>query len=366
MKNTDILIFTTGQGHESLAKVMAEAITTKTKFAVGTFKYFPDFSLHVLLHRYAPRLMRLLSRPIANRQVLEFSRLVTGWFFAALVEKQLKTYQPKVVISTFYLLNPAIERLKKKYNFYFINLITDPKTMILMNPSPQADVNFVFDDQQAEKIVQMYPQAKTKVVGWFVKPVFEQVYQQQKLKKELGFNPEIPLFLLSSGSLGNIGPAQLLPKFLTVKKPVQLVMICGSNQFLKDVANGFKSSFLKNNNLTFKVLGFTNEMARYMKAADLVIGKSGPNTLFEAAATLTPFMAINYGGAQEKGNQELIVNYHLGLVENQLEKAWVRLERFIDEPSLLLAYKSALQKMKTSNINSKELLVTEIKQALQS
>lgn len=151
MKNTDILIFTTGQGHESLARVVAETITTKTKFTVKLFKYFPDFSLHVSLHRYAPRLMRLLSKPVANKYVLEFSRFITGWFFAALVEKQLKTYQPKVVISTFYLLNPAIERLKKKYNFYFINLITDPRTMILMNPSPQADVNFVFDRWQPKK-----------------------------------------------------------------------------------------------------------------------------------------------------------------------------------------------------------------------
>ncbi|MFZ5437620.1 MAG: glycosyltransferase [Patescibacteria group bacterium] len=364
MKNTDILIFTTGQGHESLAKVVAETITTKTKFTVGIFKYFPDLSLHVLLHRYAPRLMRLLSKPIANKHVLKLSRFVTGWMFEALVEKQLKKHQPKVVISTFYLLNPALERLKKKYNFYFINLITDPKTMILMNPSPQADVNFVFDRWQAEKIVQMYPQAKTKVVGWFVKPIFEEVYQQQKLKKELGFKPEIPLFLLSSGSLGNIGPAQFLPKFLTIKKPLQVVMICGSNEFLKDIANGFKSSFLKNKNLTFKVFGFTDEMDKYMKAADLVIGKSGPNTLFEATATLTPFMAINYGGAQEKGNQELIINYQLGLVENQLEKAWQKLEKFIDKPSLLLSYKPNLQKVKTTNINSKELLLAVINQAL--
>ncbi|MCC6711116.1 MAG: hypothetical protein IT416_02065 [Candidatus Pacebacteria bacterium] len=366
MKNkTDILIITTGQGHESLAQVMAEEIIQKTQFSVATFKYFPKVGIHLLLHRYAPWLMRLLAKPLNNQHFVRLSRLVLKYRFLSLVEAQLSQHRPQVVISTFYLLNPAIEALKAKYNFYFINLITDPKTMILLNPTPEADVNLTFDEAQATKVKELYPTAKTKVTGWFVKGVFETVYSQKQAKISLKMDPKVPVLLLTSGSLGNASPAQLLPKLLSLKTPVQIVLICGSNKLLKNLADNFNKSLKKTNQLVnLRVLGFTKEMDKYIKAADLVIGKAGPNTLFEAVATKTPFMAIEYGGQQEFGNQELIRGYNLGVVENRLDKIWTKLVEFIEQPTILNAFKPDLEKMKTHNLKAKKILVEELEKVV--
>ena len=365
MKTTEVLIITTGQGHASLAEVVATELELNN-FAVATFKYFPKVGLHLFLHRYAPGLMRLLSKPISNKYVVSLARFVLQYRFQKMVEKQIKKYQPKVVISSFYLLNPAIEKLKEKYHFYFINLITDPRTMILLNPSPLADVNFTFDEHQATKIREMYPQAKTKVVGWLVKHIFEEEYDQAQAKKALKLKPELPVLLLTSGSLGNASPVQLLPKLLSIKKPVQVVLICGSNELLKTMAENFKQTLLKNELVALKIVGFTQTMEQYMRAADLVIGKAGPNTLFEATATRTPFMSISYGGEQEKGNQELIIGYNLGLVETNLDKIWLKLAEFIDQPELLTAFDLDLLKMKKHNLKAKQFLIEEVKQLIKT
>jgi len=366
MKKKDILIFTTAQGHDSLARVMAGEIEEKTNYSVEIVKYAPDFPIHKFLHRYSSWLMRALSKPLNHPRIVPLSRKISSYKFKLLVEKKIKRVSPKIVISTFFLLNPAIENAKDEYGFYFINLVTDPRTMIALNPSSKADVNFVFDEKQAKKIKEIHPESKSKAVGWFVNSMFEENYKKEEVKKELELDPNIPVLLLTSGSLGNASPAQLLPNFLLGKQKVQLVMICGTNKFLKDMVENFQKAFDQNPNVSLRVIGFTRKMAKYMQAADLVIGKSGPNTVFETAASQTPFMAINYGGPQEKGNLEIIEEYGLGFVEIQSNKVWKKIEELLSNTSLFDSHNPSLKKMKEYNSNARKELILEVKKAMKA
>jgi UDP-N-acetylglucosamine:LPS N-acetylglucosamine transferase len=366
MKQVDVLIFTTAQGHDSLAKVMAREIKEKTNYSVEIMKHDPSFPIHKFLHRYFTWLMRALSKPLNNPRLVPLSRKLSSYKFKLLVEKELKKFKPKVVISTFFLLNPAIENAKERYGFHFINHITDPRTMIALNPSPEIGVNYAFDKTQIGTIEETYPDSKNKVVGWFVDSDFEEDYNKEEVKKELDLDPNLPVLLLTSGSLGNASPAQLLPKFLLGKQRAQLVMICGTNKFLKDMVENFQKAFDQNPNVSLRVVGFTKKMAKYMQAADLVIGKSGPNTLFETVATQTPFMAINYGGPQEKGNLEIIEEYNLGFVEIQPGKVWDRFKELLSNPSLFDSFNSSLKKMKKHNSLAKKELISDVKKAMKA
>jgi UDP-N-acetylglucosamine:LPS N-acetylglucosamine transferase len=366
MKQADVLIFTTTQGHDSLAKVMAGEIREKTNYSVEIVKHDSSFAIHKFLHRYVAWLMRALSKPLNNPIIVPLSRKLSSYKFKILVEKKIKRLRPKIVISTFFLLNPAIENIKDEYGFHFINHITDPRTMIALNPSPKIGVNFAFDKKQVEKIKETYPESQNKSVGWFVNPVFEENYKKEEVKKELGLDPNLPVLLLTSGSLGNASPAQLLPKFLLGKQKAQLVMICGTNKFLKDMVESFQKAFDQNKNVSLRVIGFTKKMAKYMQAADLVIGKSGPNTVFETVATQTPFMAINYGGPQEKGNLEIIEEYGLGFVEIQPNKVWKKLEKLLSNSSLFNSYNSSLKKMKDYNSMARKELILEVEKAMKA
>ena len=82
----------------------------------------------------------------------------------------------------------------------------------------------------------------------------------------------------------------------------QLVVICGSNQKLKeDLEKKFKSD----SNVIVK--GFVSDMDVHMLAASILITKAGPGTLAEAAACGTPTICTSFLPGQEEGNVDLVV-----------------------------------------------------------
>ena len=84
---------------------------------------------------------------------------------------------------------------------------------------------------------------------------------------------------------------------LAVSQKLQIILATGTNQALY-------TRFQEVKNL--HPLPFTREIAQYMAATDIVVGKAGPNMLFESIALAKPFIATSYIPGQEEGNLELI------------------------------------------------------------
>jgi len=61
-------------------------------------------------------------------------------------------------------------------------------------------------------------------------------------------------------------------------------------------------------------LAFTRDIAQYMSAADVIMGKAGPNMLMEAVTLGKPFIATTYIPGQEEGNLQFIRRHQLGWV----------------------------------------------------
>ena len=68
-----------------------------------------------------------------------------------------------------------------------------------------------------------------------------------------------------------------------------------------------------------------------MGIADLIIGKAGPNTIFETVAAKKPFIAITHIAGQEDCNLDLIKEYQLGFVEENAIKVVEALARCVEE-----------------------------------
>jgi UDP-N-acetylglucosamine:LPS N-acetylglucosamine transferase len=96
-----------------------------------------------------------------------------------------------------------------------------------------------------------------------------------------------------------------------------------------------------------------------MQAADLVLGKAGPNTLFESVATLTPFFAITYI-AQEEGNLEIVKEQQLGYVEDKARAANKKILDIIKHPEQLEKFQEHLLDLKKYNQQSIDVLIKEI------
>ena len=83
-------------------------------------------------------------------------------------------------------------------------------------------------------------------------------------------------------------------KYLSAEPDVHTTVITGENRELFDKLNG------KYENVD--VLGYCNDVYRYMAKSDMLISKAGGVTLFEAIYSETPMLVIDPFLSQEKTN----------------------------------------------------------------
>ena len=137
-----------------------------------------------------------------------------------------------------------------------------------------------------------------------------------------------------------------------------MVFICGKNKSLYKSLRLFQEIHKLSNgsNTTFIIRGYTENTHEYLQASDLVIGKAGPNLLFESVATHTPFLAISHIWGQEDGNLEIIKKYKLGFVEENPVKAINLTRKIIRNPKMLNWFQKPLEKLAEYNNNSYQIL----------
>ena len=92
---------------------------------------------------------------------------------------------------------------------------------------------------------------------------------------------------------------------------LQVILATGSN---RNLFNRYKSM------PNFATLPHTKEIASYMAAADIIMGKAGPNILFESVMLGKPFIATTFIPGQEQDNLSFIERHGLGWVAVQREE----------------------------------------------
>jgi 1,2-diacylglycerol 3-beta-galactosyltransferase len=104
-------------------------------------------------------------------------------------------------------------------------------------------------------------------------------------------------------------------------------------------------------------LPFTREIAPLVAAADVVMGKAGPNALFEAVALGKPFVATAYIPGQEKGNLRFIREHQLGWVALRPEEQRALLVGLICAPAQLVAMRASVNAYRAWNMAATETIL---------
>jgi len=362
-------IFTSGYGHESIAEAIQEKLEklTKNKFKIKSFYQKLVFdAAYSSIYKLSPQSMGPIFHLIADlfnkdkrlKRTTENLLLINN---EAKINKFVKKNKVKLCISTYFPCNPALEKIQNELKVPLINVLTDPKTIHPLAVSEIAQCSLVFD--QKSKVGSLLNPVKQ--AGWFVRDRFEADYDQKQVRNELKLTDQLTV-LVVSGSEGANSILKILPSIINCVKPTTFIVACGNNKFLYNNILGIKQSLLKLSSSRAELipLGFTKELHRYMQAADLIIGKAGPNTLFESVATLTPFFAITHIHGQEDGNLEIIKDYKLGFVEENAAKANRKLNAILRKPEQLKKFASSLRKLKAYNQQAGQILVKEINRLL--
>ncbi|MGJ0490898.1 MGDG synthase family glycosyltransferase, partial [Methylobacter sp.] len=130
------------------------------------------------------------------------------------------------------------------------------------------------DEARAHLEMLGIPSERITVSGIPIDPVFQRPINRAEERLRLGLHPEKPVLLLSAGALG-LGPTEfMVERMLNLSSDAQTVVVCGHNHELKQRILRLVDS----RSTRFKVLGYTDEMHKLMKMADIFIGKPGGMT----------------------------------------------------------------------------------------
>ena len=146
-----------------------------------------------------------------------------------------------------------------------------------------------------------YPEEKAVWTGIPINQEFHPVGEkkQKSLKKELGFNENEPLLVVTGGSLGaeniNVAIREILPELL---KMTSVLLVAGRERYpemldLKDYEKWEDGKLVSN----FRMLEFSGEMYKLFGAADLVVSRAGASTMTELSSMAKAVIMVRAGGS---------------------------------------------------------------------
>ena len=303
-------------GHVKCAEAITEEIYASQPDAsvttVDVMDYlFPHLSKAIykgfsLLVTKLPGMYNHLNRAAGKHAGVPMKKTI-----AAKLDRLIAETQPDLIISNLPVCSKYISAYKELRVctvplFTYITDITVHDEWI----ADKTDLYFVGDESTGNVLISKGVSAEKIVVsGIPVKRVFKSAFKDGTLKDrekaDTGTHTKKRL-LIMGGGLGLVPGGSRLLKRLNEETCFEVTLITGKNRSLE------KRARRKYKNIN--VVGFTDKIADYMAAADLVLTKPGGITTFEAIASRTPMYIADPFLEQEMGNARFIESKNIGRV----------------------------------------------------
>jgi 1,2-diacylglycerol 3-beta-galactosyltransferase len=132
--------------------------------------------------------------------------------------------------------------------------------------------------------------------------------ERRALRRRLGLAEDRFTVLVCSGADGSGGLDRRARAIAASGLDVGLAVVCGRNRRAERRLQGLHDAWGR----PVIVRGFVEDMADWMRAADLVVTKAGPGTVSEALCSGLPMLLTWYVPGQERGNLEWLVDTGAG------------------------------------------------------
>ncbi|MEM5799403.1 MAG: glycosyltransferase [Candidatus Aenigmatarchaeota archaeon] len=360
-----ILIFTAITGHTSLAKAAKSFLDDLPNTEIKIVNLMEDkltWGFYRISYRFMPFLTKIPYEISKNKGILEIIKNYFVTKYRKKILNILKKEKPDVVITTYFGYIPILDEIKPISKFHFINIISDPVTIHPLIFSREADYNIGFG-KYCLKIGKKLGIKNILPTGWLVRKQFFDKVNKEKIIKKYKLDKKITI-LICGGSEGSNAIILLLPFlfFTKMKNDFQIIFICGKNKALEKIINQIYNFAKTINSNTPKIIvrGFTDNLNEFMSVSDIVIGKAGPNLIFESVSMEKPFIAITHISGQEDGNLELIKKLKLGWVAEDPITAGNIIKKIIENPKILEKFKH-LEKISLNNFETGKKLKEIVK-----
>jgi processive 1,2-diacylglycerol beta-glucosyltransferase len=347
LKRVLILSASAGTGHiraaEALEKVcrVTEGIGETTHFDALAFtnKLFRDFysKFYITLVRDAPTLLGWWYEPSDEPWMTDKMRLMFDRMNTQPLVRMIGRLRPDITICTHFLPAEIISWLmmQGKVSTRLSIVVTD-LDFHAMWLSRSFHRYFVALDETREHLRMMgLPEGRVTVSGIPIDPAFSEPFDAGAFRQAHGLRADRPVVLVSAGALG-VGPAEHVARILTLlRTPCQMVIACGRREGLTERVEARLGECGIKPHLSFRTIGYTDEMHRWMRAADLFVGKPGGLTTAEALACGLPFVVFSPIPGQEERNSDHLLEKAVAIRCNELTTMPLKLDRLLQDPGRL-------------------------------
>lgn len=342
----DILFATVaaGGGHVATAHAMAEAIEFHYpgRFDVRISDYMKDVGATGMDRRQKSFWRRALQTPLLARAGQQFidsfpkatvsgQRIMLRGFIRA-ATRDLGHHSPGLIVSNHGLITSGLTEAKRLSGLKVpvLTFATEPHDISAYWAEPRADHIVVPSEEVRRDLLRFgVPPDRMEVVGYPVRQAFLEPPTKERAREALGLKSRFTC-LVSFGGEG-LGRNQRATVETLLKSDVssQVVVITGRNEALKDELRKLSAG-----NDRLRVEGFVEDMASYLAASDLFVGKAGPASVYEALAVGRPVLLTGYTGLNERGVLRFVEREGLGCYAKTPANLLRAIQRYAEEPAL--------------------------------
>jgi processive 1,2-diacylglycerol beta-glucosyltransferase len=340
-----IATVTAGAGHLQAAAALEEAWRslrprdTVQKLDVLDFtpKFYRTFYIesYVKVIEHAPELwahvFKKTDNPALVRKLTRFRRMLSQ-ITTAKFARRIEEWAPEVVLCTHYLPLEIMGSLVRETNTedatFIVSTVTDFEAHALWMESSVDLYCVAAEDTKARLVARGAPPGNVSVTGIPISSRFASRVNPGALRKRLGLRDDLDSVLVLGGGFG-LGPvAEILSELNKLTRPVQIMVVCGSNDELR------RELAMLDRQQPTHLFGFVKNMHELMAVADLVITKPGGLTSSEALAMGKPLFILNPIPGQEAANSDFLLQNGAALKANRVEDLPFRLERLLGSARL--------------------------------
>jgi processive 1,2-diacylglycerol beta-glucosyltransferase len=346
-----ILSVSAGTGHTRAAEALEKVFRQQPD--VGeirnvdalrfTNKLFRDFysKLYIQLVQKAPTILGFVYRSSDEPWKTDRMRLMLDRLNTGALERFIARFKPDITVCTHFLPAEIISYLigKGKLNAQLSIVVTDLDVHAMWLCRRFHRYFVALEESKIHLQVLGLPGDNITVSGIPIDPVFAQPHEDRAtLRTQAGFDPFRPLFLISGGALGVSPAAGVLDAMSRLRRPAQAIVVCGKNPDLQaDLEKQAKEIEANVPGLTIRVIGYTNEMHRWMQMADLFIGKPGGLTTAECLACGLPMVIVAPIPGQEERNSDHLLEKGVAIKCNEFTTLAYKIDALLDDPARLQA-----------------------------
>lgn len=175
------------------------------------------------------------------------------------------------------------------------------------------------------------------VTGIPVRAGFDRTLPRTEARRRCTLDADRPVVLLLCGGFG-VGPTgRLLRELATMSADAQIVVIAGRNEGLRQRLE----AQARGADRPVRVLGFSERMHEWMRAADVVVTKPGGLTVAEALACELPLVIMNPIPGHETANSDYLLAHGAAIKVNHTRMLGRRITDLLNDPQRLKVLRDA-------------------------